>query len=500
MADREAGDRTKVGPLSREETLDPTDWATFRTLAHRMLDDALDYQRTLRDAPAWRPMPDEAKAAIGGASPAEGRGDAAVYDDFRTHVLPYAYGNVHPRHWGWVNGQGTPLTVMADMLAATMNPNCWGGEHAASYVEAAVLDWLKGPLGMPREATGVLTSGGSVANLIGLAAAREARAGGDVAGRGLRALDADPLIYASSETHNSVDKAVALLGLGTAALVHVPADDAFRIDVAALRTRIAEDRAAGRRPMAVVANAGTVNTGAIDDIGALADVCADEGLWLHVDGAFGAMLALSDVHRARLAGIERADSIAFDLHKWMYLPIECGCVLVRDTAAHRRTFSTQAGYLALFERGIPSGEHFFTQLGPQLTRGFRALKVWFAMRAYGTAKLGRMVEQNVRQAAALERLVRAHPRLELIAPAPLNVVCFRFVPAAGAAALDLDALNRELLTRLWESGAAAPSYATVRGRFAIRCAFTNHRTRLEDLDVLLAAVDRIGREMVQGYA
>jgi glutamate/tyrosine decarboxylase-like PLP-dependent enzyme len=376
-----------------------------------------------------------------------------------------------------------------------MNPNCWGGEHAASYVEAQVLDWMKDLLRY-RAASGVLVSGGSVANLIGIAAARDARGGGDVGRIGVRGLPRALVLYASDQVHNSVHKAASLLGIGLDGLRLIRTDDDFRIDVAALERAIAEDRAAGLHPFCVVGTAGTVNTGATDNLAALADICDREDLWLHVDGAFGALAQLSDRLRPVVAGIEGADSIAFDLHKWLYMPIEVGCVLVRDAEAHRRPFSPPASYLAHFDRGIASGPHIYSTLGPQLTRGFRALKVWLSLQAHGSDVYARLVEQNVAQAHYLEARIRACDELELAAPVPLNVVCFRYV-TEGIDADGLNALNRELLQRLQETGEAVPSSTVLRGKFVLRVALTNHRTRAADLDRLIVAVLAIGRDLAQ---
>ncbi len=482
-------------PDRPEETLDPEDWASLRALGHRMVDEVVAYHRDVGEGPAWQPVPDSARAALRWPVPREGVGEAAAYASFVEHVLPYPYSNIHPRHWGWVNGTGTTLAALAEMLAAAMNPNVWGGEHAATYVETQVLDWLKELIGFPDDAGAVLLSGGSAANLVGLAAARDARAGGRVGADGVRGLEADPVVYCSTETHTSVDKAVALLGLGTACLRRIPVDDAWRMDLAALRDAMAADRAAGRRPICVVANAGTVNTGAIDDLEALADLCAGEGIWLHVDGAFGAVAALSERLRPLLRGMERADSLAFDLHKWLHIPMEAACVLVRDTADHTRPFSPTASYLGAFERGVASGDTFFANRGPQLTRGFRALKVWLSFLAHGTDVYGRLVEQNVRQARLLERLVRDAARLELAAPASLNVVCFRYV-RDGVAGEALNVLNRELLMRIQEQGIAVPSSTVLNGRFVLRCAFTNHRTRTDDVRALVEVVVRLGDAIV----
>ncbi len=481
-------------PDRGEETLDPEDWESLRELGHRMVDDVVAYHRDVADRPAWRPVPESTRRVLRQPLPREGEGAAAAYASFVEHVLPFPYSNIHPRHWGWVNGTGTTLAAFAEMLAAAMNPNCWGGEHAASYVETQVLEWLKELVSFPGAASGVLLSGGSAANLVGLAAARDARAGGDVTDGGLRSLGADPVLYCSTETHNSVDKAVALLGLGSRALRRVPVDGSWRTDLTALRQALAEDRAAGRRPFCIVANAGTVNTGAIDDLDALADLCEAEGLWLHVDGAFGAVAALSDRLRPLLRGMERADSLAFDLHKWLYIPIEAACVLVREPMDHSRPFAPSASYLSTLDRGVASGGTFFSTRGPQLTRGFRALKVWLSFRTHGTDVYRRLVEQNVRQARLLEDLVRGADRLELVAPASLNVVCFRYAPPGVEDAV-LESVNRELLMRLQEQGLAVPSSTVLDGRFVLRCAFTNHRTRRQDVVALVDAAIRTGDEI-----
>jgi glutamate/tyrosine decarboxylase-like PLP-dependent enzyme len=477
-----------------QETLDPSDWESLRATAHRMVDDMLDYHRGIDDTPVWQPMPDAVMAALHEEFPAEGTGEAAAYDRLTQLIRPYPFGNIHPRGWGWVNGTGSSYLALAEMWSAAMNPNVWGGEHAAPYVEAQVVAWARKLLSMPEEATGVLVSGGSVANLVGLAAAREVAAP-DVSTQGVRAQSAQLVVYASEQAHTSIAKAVGLLGLGWNALRSIPTDADYRMDTAALEQAITQDIGAGNKPMAVVATAGTVNTGATDDLVAIADICARHGIWLHVDGAFGALIALSDSLRPLLNGIERADSIAFDLHKWLYVPIEAGCVLVRDGPAHRKPFSPPAPYLAAFDRGISNGAHYFAGLGPQLTRSFRALKVWLALQSQGTAKFGRLVEQNVRQARLLSDLIDAQPRLELVAPAPLNVVCFRYCVEAVDDA-GLNEINREVLMRLQESGIAMPSSTELRGRFALRVALTNHRTTNADIRRLAEEVVRIGDEVM----
>jgi glutamate/tyrosine decarboxylase-like PLP-dependent enzyme len=362
-------------------------------------------------------------------------------------------------------------------------------------VEQQVLSWWKEILGFPASASGLLLSGGSVANLVGLTVARNAHAGHDVRAEGLWGERPPMTLYASSETHSSIAKAVELLGLGRQALRLIPVDDAYEIDVASLRAAIAADRIAGTRPFCVVGNAGTVNTGAVDDLGALADVCGAEGLWFHVDGAFGALAALDPRLAPRLAGMERADSLAFDLHKWMYLPFEVGCVLVASEEAHRRAFSLTPEYLSHAPRGLAAGETWFSDYGVQLTRGFRALKAWMSMKEHGLDKHARLVAQNVDQARHLTARIEAEPELELLAPTALNVVNFRY-RAAGLTDAELDALNEEIVLGMQEGGVAVASSTTLRGRYAIRIANTNHRTRREDFDLLVEETLRRGRARV----
>jgi aromatic-L-amino-acid decarboxylase len=480
--------------MSSDLTLDPADWDEFRALAHRMVDDTLAHLASLRDQPAWRPMPEEVRGSFAEPLPMEGVGAEAAYEAFAERVRPYPNGNLHPRFWGWVQGTGTPLAMMAEMLAAAINPHLAGFDQAPKRVEEQVIAWLAELMGFPASATGVLVAGGTMANVLGLAVARHAQAGFDLRAEGLQGGRPRMLLYGSTETHGWVKKAAELLGLGSTAFRAIGVDAHDRVDVEAMRAAIRADRAAGHHPFCVIGTAGTVNTGATDDLRALAALCRDEGLWFHVDGAFGALARLSDELAPLVTGMEEADSLGFDLHKWMYLPFEAACVLVRDGAVHRDAFSIRASYLAMGERGVTAGGIPFADLGIDLTRNFKALKVWMSLRAHGVRAYARLIEQNVAHVRHLAARVEADPALELLAPVALNVLCFRYAPP-GVPAARLDAINQEILLRLQEEGIAVPSGTTVRGRFAIRVANVNHRSRREDFDLLARSVVRIGGEI-----
>ncbi|MFV0472792.1 MAG: pyridoxal phosphate-dependent decarboxylase family protein [Pikeienuella sp.] len=473
-----------------ERSLDPEDWPAFRKLAHRMLDSALDHLEGAADRPVWRPTPDSARNALNAPPPMAPEGAEAAARDLLDHVLPYPTGNTHPRFFGWVHGTGTPGGVLAEMMAAAMNANLGGRDHAPILVEKQVIEWMRLALGFPAGTSGLVLSGTSMATLIALIAARKAKAPHDVRRLGLRQAETPLVGYTSTEAHSCVAKAFDQCGLGLDALRLVPVGEDFTMDVATLREMIARDRAAGALPFIVIGAAATVNTAATDDLEAIADIAAEEGLWFHVDGAFGAMAALSSRLRPRLKGMERADSIAFDFHKWMHVPYDAGCVLIRDGEAHLSAFAHGADYLRGLPRGLGAGKPWFSDYGIELSRGFRALKIWFTLKEHGLNRIGEKLEDNVAQAARLAALVDAHPDLERLAPAPLNIVCFRYAPAGLSG--DIDAIQREIVMDIQESGIAAPSTTMIRGKAAIRANITNHRTCMGDMDLLIHAVIEFG--------
>lgn len=475
------------------KSLDPEDWEAFRSAGHRMLDDMIDFLRDVRARPAWQAPTAEAKARIAAPLPEAPTPLPAIYEDFREAILPFATGNIHPGFVGWVHGSGTPSGMLAEMLAAGMNANVGGREHAAVYVERQVIAWCRALFGFPESASGLLVTGTSMANLIAVLVARTAKLGPASRGRGLR--EAPRLTaYAGRSVHGCVAKALEMAGIGSEALRLIPLDGARRVDVAAMARAIEDDRRDGAAPFLIVGTAGSVDTGAVDDLRGLSDLARREDLWFHVDGAFGALAVMSPELRPRFSGIEEASSIAFDFHKWAHAPYDAGCVLVRDGAAHRAAFATEPSYLMRFDRGTAAGAPWFADYGPDLSRGFRALKVWLTWREHGTEGLGAAMLRNCRQAEALAEEIRALPDLELCAPVNLNIVCFRW-RAAGIDDAALDRINKEIVADTQESGVAVPSSTLLDGRLAIRVNLTNHRTTMDDLRRLVAFVRARGPEI-----
>jgi aromatic-L-amino-acid/L-tryptophan decarboxylase len=480
----------REAPLISEssETLDPSNWDDIRALGHRMLDDMLDYAAEIRDRPVWQPIPDQVRARFHATLPRQPSDLAEVYREFSDFIVPYATGNVHPGFMGWVHGGGTAVGMLAEMLAAGLNANLGGRDHIPVEVERQIVEWMRQVFGFPNAASGIFVTGTSMANLMAVLVARTSALGRSVRKRGIGDEGASLTAYTSKAAHGCITKAMDIAGFGSNALQCIEVDRFHRIDVAALRTRIALDREAGLKPFLVVGSAGTVDIGAIDDLKALSELCREEQLWFHVDGAYGALGILSPILAPRLAGIESADSIALDFHKWGQVPYDAGFLLVRDGDRHRDTFSAPAAYLRRETRGLAAGSAWPCDLGPDLSRGFRALKTWFTLKTYGTEKLGAIIARTCALAGYLERRVLAEPRLELLAPVQLNIVCFRY------RATDANKVNGDIVIDIQESGIAAPSTTLLDGQLAIRAAIVNHRTDTCDIDALIAAVLEFGAQ------
>ncbi len=468
-------------------TLDPDDWNAFRARAHKLLDDVIDHMETYREGSVWH-SPDNAATTLslaGGTGTGEAQTDAALKS-----LLPFGVGNTHPRFFGWVHGAGTPSGILADMVAAGMNANCGGRNHAAIRIERDLIAYCLSLFGFPDTGSGLITSGTSMATVVALKVARDKALG--FADRTTGLADSAHLVgYTSEGAHNCIARAFDILGLGWNGLRKIPVDADRRMDADALAATIAEDRANGLKPFLVCATAGTVNTGAIDDLELIGSIARENGLWFHIDAAFAAALQFSPTHRDRLAGLSKADSLAFDFHKWMQVNYDAGCVLVREEELHRRAFSDRPDYLSGTTRGLAAGNPWPVEYGPELSRGFRALKVWSQLLEHGPDKLGQIVDANIEQAGYLAQKVEQSVSLELLAYRGLNICCFRYI-GQGLDEAGLDALNEEIVIRLQEAGIAAPSTTRIGEKLAIRVNITNHRTQLSDIDVLLDAVIGIG--------
>ncbi len=470
------------------DSLDPSDWTSFRSQAHRMLDDILDYQEQIRERPVWQPIPDSVRTAFQQSLPAGSADLATVHAEFMSEILPYAIGNAHPGFMGWVHGGGTPVGMLADMLAAGLNANLGGRNQIPVEVERQITRWMQELFGFPEGASGLFVTGTSMANLIAVLVARTHALGVDVRREGLATRSVRLTAYASDGAHSCVAKAMEIAGIGSDALRLIPMDAQFRMDVAALERAIAEDLAAGCMPFLLVGTAGSVNVGAIDPLDDLACIAKRFDLWFHIDGAFGALGMLSPEIACQLVGIEAADSIAFDFHKWLQVPYDAGFVLMRDGDLHLNTFALPAAYLSREAHGMAAGSPWPCDYGPDLSRGFRALKTWFTIKVYGIQRLGQMIGRTCELARYLGKRIDATPELERLAPIALNIVCFRYRCA------DPDHVNASIAVSLQESGISAPSTTTINGRLALRAAIVNHRTQVADVDALISATLTYGRK------
>ncbi|WP_035625231.1 aspartate aminotransferase family protein [Herminiimonas sp. CN] len=472
--------------MTSKDSLDPDDWQALRAQGHQMLDDIIDYMANLRQRPVWQPIPQHKRDIFTEALPAAPTELAAVHERFMHDILPYAAGNTHPGFMGWVQGGGNPVGMLAEMLAAGLNANLGARDQMPLEVERQVLRWVRELFDFPDSATGLFVTGSSMANLMSVLVARTAALGLEVRQTGLAASNKRLTAYTSAGAHGCIAQAIDLSGFGFDALRVIPMNPQHQIDLEALQRAIAADREQGFTPFFIAGSAGTVNHGAIDDLNALADIAVREGLWFHIDGAYGALAMLSAELAPRLQGIERADSIAFDFHKWMQVPYDAGFFLVRDGTRHHDAFASPAAYLRREARGLAAGSPWPCDFGPDLSRGFRALKTWFTIKVYGADKLGRMIAGTCALARYLQQKIEAEPKLELLSPASLNIVCFRY------RSQDSDRVNADLIADLHESGIAAPSATTVNGCLAIRVAVVNHRTERRDIDALFDAVLRLG--------
>ena len=452
-----------------------------------MLDDMIDHVAGIRERPVWQPIPATVRNHFRDAFPWSPAALEQVHGEFLEYILPYNGGNVHPGFMGWVQGGGTPVGMLAEMLAGGLNANLGGRDQAPIEVERQIVAWVRQLFDFPEEASGLFVTGTSMANLMAILVARHAMLGPDARRSGIGLAGSQLRAYASRAAHGCVPQAMDLAGFGIDSLRLTDVDADFRMNIPALRAAIARDRQEGHAPFLVVASAGTVDAGAVDDLDAIAALCREEKLWFHVDGAYGALGMLSPEVAPRLTGIAHADSIAFDFHKWGQVPYDAGFLLVRDGRQHYETFASPAAYLRREVRGLSAGSPWPCDFGPDLSRGFRALKTWFTLKVLGGQAIGAAISRSCALAKYLQARVEAEPALELLAGAQLNIVCFRY------RASDSDRVNAAIVVDLQESGIAAPSTTSINGELAIRAALFNHRTQRQDIDALLDATLRFGK-------
>jgi aromatic-L-amino-acid decarboxylase len=475
----------------------------FRALGHRLVDIIAEFYASMPERPAAPDVePAQIRAQLGAHPfPEEGAPGEQLLEEAARLLFGNTRLSAHPRYWGFIIGSPTPVGALGDFLASALNANvvAWNGAPMATEIERQTVRWIAELLGYPPDCGGLFVSGGNMANFVGLLAARRARAGWDVRSQGLAAPGARRLrLYVSDQTHTWVQKAADLSGLGTAAIRWVPTDAGCRMDTDALAACIREDAARGEQPFLLVGNAGTVSTGAVDPLPELAALAREHDLWFHVDGAYGAPAVAVRGAPAALAGLREADSVAVDAHKWLYLPIEAGCVLVRDAGALRDAFSYAPPYYHYY--GHPGEAPVnFHEYGPQNSRGFRALKVWLALRLAGRARYVDTIAHDMELARTLGEALRAHPDIEVLTES-LSITTFRYAPAAlarGEAAVEayLNELNAQLMARIQKSGEAYISNAVLGGKFVLRACITNFHTTVDDVQALPGIVRRHGEAL-----
>ncbi len=479
-------------------TLDPSDWDSLRVQSHRMLDDMLDYMSQIRQRPVWQPAPDETSRVFEAPLPSSPTSLESTHQSFMQNILPYAIGNSHPGFMGWVHGGGSVVGMLAEMLASGLNSNLGGRDQIPIQVEQQVVRWMQNLFGFPESSSGLFVTGSSMANLIGLLVARTSAIGTEVRSQGLIRSDERLVAYTSVDAHSCLERAMEIGGMGGHQLRKIPVNDRHEMNLVALQTAIEMDQAAGNTPFCIVGTAGTVNVGAIDDLHGIAAIAARERLWFHVDGACGALGMMSPKIGAKMLGIQSADSIALDFHKWGQVPYDAGFILVRDAKRHQATFASPAEYLRRETRGMAAGSPWPCDFGPDLSRSFKALKVWFTMQVFGTDRIANMMERTCELAEYLSKRVAESPELELLAPVRLNIVCFRFRCDDSDDRVDSNQVNSDIVVAIQESGLAAPSATKIDGKLAIRAAIFNHRTSQLDIDNLIDTAIRFGRSITQG--
>jgi aromatic-L-amino-acid/L-tryptophan decarboxylase len=485
-------------PLSNSgNSLDPQDWGLLRSQGHEILDSVFDYIEGIRQRPVWQAAPQASAAQFQSPLPRGSQALMAAHKTIVDHILPYAVGNTHPGFMGWVHGGGTVVGILGELLAVGLNANLGGRDQIPINVEQQIVAWMRELFQFPQSASGLFVTGSSIANFIGLLVARTAKVGTGVRQSGLQALPQHLAAYTSTSAHGCIAQALEMAGMGSDCLRRIAVNDRHQIQLDDLQRAILEDENLGLTPFCLIGTAGSVDVGAIDNLQAMADLARRHQLWFHVDGACGALGALSPNIAKKLAGIELADSIALDFHKWAQVPYDAGFILVRDRQIHHDTFAAPAAYLRRESRGMAAGSPWPCDFGPDLSRSFKALKVWLTLQVYGADRIGEMMDQTCGLAQYLAQRISDQAGLELLAPVALNIVCFRFLSPLQEQSSPhcLDRLNAAIVVALQESGLVAPSSTFINGKLAIRAAIFNHRTTQHDIDQLIEATLRIGQNL-----
>lgn len=487
--------------LARQSSLDISR-EDLRDLSARVNELVLEYFSEVSKLPVFpETFASDTLEQVGSTLSAEGEPVERLIDDCRT-IINKSRHNGHPRFFGYVASPATPVGAFADLIASTLNSNVtsWRSGPAATEIERTVVRWLGSLIGYDENARGLLLSGGSMANMTALLMAHRAKAGREAGREGLWRSDATMTIYASEQVHMSIPKAADILGFGRDQVRLIACDDQFRLNVQLLRQRINADLQAGAKPFCVVGSAGTTNTGAVDALSEIADVAGEFGLWFHVDGAYGAPARLDESKRLLFAGLERADSVSLDPHKWLYAPLDCGCLLFRDEAQARIAFGHEdADYIKVLEEDADESFAFWNY-GPELSRRFRALKIWLTLRYYGINRIAAAITDDNALAAYLATLVEQADDCELLANPQLSICCFRYVPPVMRLRLDssaqeneaieseLSKLNEKIMYAVQRGGRAYLSSATIHGKFALRACITNFRTTRADIEQTLEII------------
>jgi aromatic-L-amino-acid/L-tryptophan decarboxylase len=489
----------------RASSLDPPT-EEIRRWGNSAVETVADYLGSIRERRLYpQTTSSQIRQQLEPSLPEQGADFETLLDHFRDVIVASSRHNAHPRMLGYVQAPGTAIAAFADLLASMLNANltAWRSAPAAVELERLTINWVKEILGYDATAAGLFVSGGSVANLAALAAAQRTKASEELVNKGVGALRQAMRVYISEETHHSVIKAAAVLGIGRDNVRAVKVDRRFKIVIDDLLAKITEDLKAGHLPFCVVANAGTVMTGAIDPLTEISEIARRFNLWMHVDACYGGFAAMTKSVRPLFHSIDKADSVALDPHKWLYLPVDCGCILYRDPEAAHAAFAQEAEYTRVIAQEADEAFAFW-DYGPELSRRFRALKVWMTIKGVGIRALGEAIEKDLACARHFEQLVRASDDFEMLAPVELSIFCFRYLPVRLKRALvgadesrrrkinnELDSLNERLLVELQRDGSSYLSNALVRGRFALRGCVMNYRTTLHDMEILLSDLRRV---------